>query len=189
MPKESSDKSFRESLLANINRREEELNRIQALKVRLDTLLKETSNEEISKEELSELHEKCENVLSLAKKVAEAISIKMEQEKKELYLLKLSNETALQNEPNYMDEVKLLEQIEKLKYENQKLNNEFTSLEKGQASQEQENSANEEIENWKRKTLVFETKAKETAEELEKYHLATKQESVLIFFNFFLYIF
>ena len=94
-------------------KRDEEQKRILQLKQRLEALKKDSSNDRCTKEELQELHKKCESILSLTRRIADSIDEKINADRKELQQLKQeteSNRAALNDVQKLKKEVDVLQQ-------------------------------------------------------------------------------
>lgn len=146
-------------------KRDEEQKRILQLKQRLDALKKDSANEKLTKEELMELHKKCESILSLARRIADSIEEKIVSDRTELNSLKQQMENTI-NTSSAAEVQSLTARVNDLQKENEALKDRCNALSKN----------NSEEENWKNK---YETEKKRANEIENKLKTETKSRDSL----------
>jgi len=155
----SASGTLANSISEKTSKRDEEQKKILQLKQRLDALKKDAASDRCTKEELQELHKKCESILSLTRRIAETIESKIEADRKELAAQKLQ----LQSDLSQREDIEQLnDQIKTLKRTNSKLQRQCA----------ESSTANEQESNWKQRY----EEEKKRADEAEKEILQLKQK-------------
>lgn len=154
-------------------KRDEEQKRILQLKQRLDALKKDSANERITKEELIELHKKCESILSLTRRIADSIEEKITCDKKELSSLKQKIESSIPN-VDATEIQNLKDKVGSLEKENEALQDQCKEL--SQNNTQEDEDWKTKYENEKKRADDIEKKLKRAKKQKRKDSLSTPQE-------------